>query len=232
MSESINISHSDDDVNGDNNNDRAEIGVLDIIRKIKAGQLVPNSLSDEQRRMCVEHLTAEGLTVSEMAQILGCVNRTIQRDREKVRQANALHRDPKLGAQLAGQLRTEAETCIGQIRRAARGQDVPPGVKVEAQKACFDILERFIARLQSMGIVDSAVHKIHADLSHSFDDLPPMEQIAMEITRIEKIAGGDDQAAIEQVTRLKHMLAHVQVVQQVSETHAQLTKENTNDSVS
>ena len=51
-----------------------------IIQQIKAGVLAPSTLPKEQRQRCVEALLLEGSTHSQIAQLLACSEKTIQRE--------------------------------------------------------------------------------------------------------------------------------------------------------
>lgn len=77
---------------------------LSLIRDIQQGTLSPKNLTSEDRQRCVLHLTSEGYSKAEIAEILQVSERTISRDRESIRQSNALQRDPALPGEMAGQL--------------------------------------------------------------------------------------------------------------------------------
>ena len=113
--------------------------VLEVIRQIKAGSLDSQQLAAAERQACVMHLSAEGLSVPEIAQVLKRSERTITRDRRAIQEANALQQDPKFAGEMAGILVNEADACISRIRRAARPADTPPAVRVEAERASFAI---------------------------------------------------------------------------------------------
>ncbi len=55
--------------------------VLEVIRQIKSGSLDPQQLAAAERQACVTHLSAEGLSVPEIGQVLKRCDRTIARDR-------------------------------------------------------------------------------------------------------------------------------------------------------
>ncbi len=55
--------------------------ILELIRQIKAGSVAPQHIATAERQACVMHLSAEGLSVPEIAQVLQRSDRTITRDR-------------------------------------------------------------------------------------------------------------------------------------------------------
>jgi len=139
--------------------EQPERSAIEIIRAIKAGELESKQLNPQSRRACVTHLIAEGLTSSEIAHLLKCSERTIERDRSEIREANALHVDDRFPARVAGELFSEAELAIGRIRRAARDAAAAPSERITAEKLCFDIRCDLVDRLQSLGYLPSAARR-------------------------------------------------------------------------
>src|SRR5262245_16530407 len=133
-----------------------ERSVLSLIRGVQNGSITPSSVAVKERRLCVAHLTAEGYSVAEIAEILKTSDRTIFRDRGAIRQANSVDASPELTSQMVGTLVTEAESSISRIRRATRAGDVPPAAKIEGEKACWIITRDLIDRLQKLGYLPTA----------------------------------------------------------------------------
>jgi hypothetical protein len=161
--------------------------VLDTIRAVKSGQVNPRNVSAEDRRLCVAHLTGEGLSVAEIAQVLRVSVRTIARDRRAIHDENAIQPSSQLAGLYAGRLAAEAEATIARIRRVTRDKDTPPAIKVDGEARCYDILDRFVHRLQSMGFLPTAAHKIQADLTHNAGDLGGLAELKAELQRLETI---------------------------------------------
>lgn len=139
--------------------DQSERSAIETIRAIKAGELESKQLNPQSRRACVTHLIAEGLTSSEISHLLKCSERTIERDRSEIREANALRVDDRFPARIAGELFSEAELAIGRIRRAARDAAAAPSERITAEKLCFDIRCDLVDRLQSLGYLPSAARR-------------------------------------------------------------------------
>ena len=78
------------------------MSVIDMVQAIRDGRLKGKQMTVEQRRRCVQYLGSEGLTVPEMAQMLGCSDRTIARDRSAIQEAMTLEPDPKLVGRFRG----------------------------------------------------------------------------------------------------------------------------------
>ncbi len=177
--------------------EQSERGVLDAIREIKSGDLDPKSLEAEDRRGCVAYLAAEGLSVPEIARLLRTSDRTVRRDRVAIREEGALERDPKLAGQVAGRLVAEADLCVQRIRRATRDRDTPHAVRVDGERACFQILSEMTQRLQGLGFLPSAATRIEASVTAV--EAPSFDELSSEILRLRGVAEdeGDERAAAE-----------------------------------
>lgn len=177
-------------------------GVLATIKQIQSGVLAPNTLGVEARRRCVEHLTAEGVSVPEMANLLSVSERTISRDRAEIHKANALKQDPELAGQVAGRLMIEAERCVGRIRRVTREANAPHAVRVDGERQVYSILSQMTERLQSLGYLPEAARRVEADVAHRLEGVLTDVEIQAEITRmlgddVVKNAKADDVKALE-----------------------------------
>jgi hypothetical protein len=163
-----------------------EHSVLDTIAGIKDGRIDPKLLEEEDRRACVQYLASEGATIPEIAKLLKRSDRTIQRDRDAIRAAAALQHDPKFAERMAGLLVGEAELATERIRRVTRSAETPPAVKVEGEHRCYQIRSDLVTRLQSLGLMPTAAHRVEADLTHrrSLD----VTQAAGEVRRIAAVA--------------------------------------------
>ncbi|MCA9293203.1 MAG: hypothetical protein KDA20_05260 [Phycisphaerales bacterium] len=166
---------------------REHRGVLDIIRDLKSGVLDPCNLAPEERQLCVAHLNGEGLSVAEIAKVLKVSDRTVQRDRKAILQSNRLEHNPQLAGEYAGWLIAEAEATVSRLRRTARDRETPAAVKIEAEKACFDIRDRVIQRLQSLGFLPMATQRVHADLIHHTGEAQTLAEIQAEAQRLQEI---------------------------------------------
>lgn len=176
--------------------------VIALIRAIRDGSTAPTSLAPEDRRRCVEHLTAEGYSVVEIAEILATSERTIARDRAALRQENAIERRPDLLPETVGRLVQEADQSIGRIRRAARDRQARPGERVEAEYTAWRIARELTERLQSLGYLPTAATQVSADLihHHQVDGLPDFAQLQEELDRVERIVltSADGVSVVEQ----------------------------------
>jgi hypothetical protein len=158
-----------------------------MIRALQAGELAGTNLGVGDRRRCVEHLSAEGYVVPEIAEILKLSERTIARDREAIRAANSVARDPKLLGEMVGYLLRQAESSIARMKRLGRDRETPPEVRLNAERGCWTIAREAAQTLQSLGYLPTAQQAIAAELTHRFEVQPDYAGMAQELERLEGI---------------------------------------------
>lgn len=161
--------------------------VLDLLRDLKQQRLNPRDINTEERQACVQHLGAEGVSLPEIASLLGRSERTIARDRRAIREDQALEHDPKLAGEVAGDLVAMATQCMARIRRITRDKESPPAVRVDGERQIFDILDKMTHRLQTLGFLPSAAQQIEATLTHHLGDAPTLTDIVAEAKRLDGI---------------------------------------------
>lgn len=172
--------------------------VLALIRDLQAGRLAPQSLSVDSRRACVEHLTADGFSVAEIAQVLQSSDRTIARDRAALRFAHSVEASPELTRQMVGHLMREAEITVNRLRRFARGTETDVAQKIEAEKASWIVTRDMLQMLQRLGYLPSAPTLINGQIMHHAPDVgSSTEELQREITRIEQICLADSHVAAD-----------------------------------
>ncbi len=198
--------------------------VLSVIRGLQDGTVSAKTLSITSRRACVEHLTGEGYSVVEIAEILKVSERTVARDRQAIHVANAVQRDPALVGQVVGRLTHETDLSISRMRRVAREKKTTASVKVEAEHRCYQVYSDFLQNLQRLGYLPTAAHEIRADLMHHVDHPPSFDEMLEEVAQLELALGAaestPDESTRLQITELKTELtkysasAHLSSVKQ------------------
>ncbi len=195
--------------------------VLSVIRDIQQGAIEAKSLAVEDRRRCVEHLTGDGYSVAETAEIFKVDERTIARDRAAIRQANSIECDPQMTGQMIGQLMNQADTCLQRIRRVTRERDTPPNVRIDGEKTCWMIFDNLIQRLQSLGYLPTAPQQLQAELRHQIESLPGFGELTDEVARLELIVSAHEvseekQPLLQELTDLKDKVARGSLSEQIT----------------
>ncbi len=172
------------------------IRAIDVLQKLKSGELSGKLLGPETRQAVVSTLTADGASVAEIAAVLKVSDRTIERDRAAIAKRLALHKDPNLTGEVLGRLLSEAELAIQRIRATLRDKGIDPAVRIEGHTRWFQIMDRLVERLQSAGRVDRAPQQLQADLSHHVS-IPTAEALSGELARLKAIS--PDSPALRQM---------------------------------
>ncbi len=171
------------ETNSEDNESRTAL----LFQKIQSEEISAKTISITDRRMLVAVLINDGHSTPEIAQILKLSDRSIERDRQAIRQGHALPQDPKLVSQMAGQLFAEVQLATQRIRKAVRDKSVPATVKVDAEHRCYQILSDSIQRFQSLGYLPTATQRIEAQLTHNTNDLPDLNDLRDEFKRLQSV---------------------------------------------
>lgn len=201
--------------NGDGDSDERTVSLL---QKIQAGTVDPKCIRTAERRLIASYLMADGYSAADIAQILKVSDRSIERDKKAIREANALSADPELVEQMVGRLVCEADLSIQRIRKAARDKDTPQAVKVDAEHRCYQIVSDMIASLQRLGYLPIAAQRLQADFTHSIGQIPDFAQMQAEVQRLRQITGetqGTDSTLTEQLNQIEIQLVKVKLANQI-----------------
>jgi hypothetical protein len=161
--------------------------VLALINKVKSGEVAGANLANDDRRRCVEYLTLEGYTSVDISEIFKVSERTIFRDREAIRRANALERRPETAAEVTGQFVRSSEHTISRLRRVARDPAATPQVKVDADRVAWEVQKDTVKILQSLGYLPTAAQTINGHLTHELSEAPSLAELDAEALRVQGI---------------------------------------------
>lgn len=202
---------------------------LPLLQKIQTGVVDGKCIRAVERRQLVAFLMADGLSAAEIAQILKVSDRTIERDKQAIREQNAIARDPKLAEQMAGRLVGEADLSVQQIRKAVRDKRVSPAVKVDANDRCYRIVSDLTQRLQHLGFLPTASQKVEADLTHHLGELPDIDELQVELQRLRLVSQGlssSDPQIAQQIAQVDAELKRASVVVQVGRLSAAISAQS------
>ena len=97
------------------------------------------------------HGALEGLTVQEIADLFGVNDRTIRRDKAKIRKSNALRPSGDIEAELLGEYHVHVELAVSRLNRLFRDPAASVADKITAIKSASAIWDQFVDRLNSIG---------------------------------------------------------------------------------
>jgi transposase-like protein len=194
-----------------------------VIQQIKSKQIDPKQLSAEDRQRCVEFLRVEGYQVSEIAQILGRHERTIQRDLIQIRNANAVARDPRMLERVVGDVLQQAESSRALLRRIAREPGASAMERLMAERSVWKIARECVETLQSVGYLPKVPTGVVADIHQhiEFEQIAGYDELQNRLMRLKSVgdASGNDATIdrlIDEVQRgrltmqVDHAASHIQ----------------------
>ena len=184
-------------------------GPITLLREIQQKSLSPRHLSAADRRLCVEHLTGEGYSMPEVAEILQVSARTAQRDLARIREDHAITGSPEVTQQAIGQLILQAHQGSTRLKRLARDKASPPATQVEAELGAWRIIKELTELLQRLGILPTAAQELRADIHHVVAEVPSLQEMQKVVTIIEQTCGSADGAGdvIKKLGAVKGLLA-------------------------
>ncbi len=207
--------------------------MLNLLEQIKAVSLDPSCIRPADRLLLVAFLMGDGYSTAEIARFLKVGDRTIERDKKAIREANALAPDPKLVEELAGRLKMEAELSIQQIRRTLRDKSTPPAVKVDGNHRCFQIISELVRAMQSLGYLPTAAQRLDGTITHHLDRLPNLDEMRTEVKRLKVIfqtSLPNDEQANDKLDQLEEGIERVGLAGQIEELSSDLSSvENSNE---
>jgi len=197
-------------------NSKSEPGSLALLQQIKDRAIQPKSLAPKQRRLLVSILMNEGQSSAEIAQLLDVSDRTVERDRQALRKESSIQHDPALVNEVAGQLQSQGELSIQRILKIARDKDATHSVRVEAYHRCFEIVCKYVERLQNLGFLPTAATKVEAKLSRGSYEIPSIDEIEAEMLRVKRfVSDGSDSNA--QISALNEDIRKAKLASQVKQ---------------
>ena len=145
------------DNNGGNGSQHKEIPrsnssalAIAMLKEIEAKTLDPALLTQEKRLICLQFLVHEGkYTVYEMSQILAVSDRTIYTDKKKLREGNDLSNLILDEASLAQDYIEDAGIVCAKLKKVGKWKDA------------FEVRDKCLDRLQSMGFIKKVPKEIN-----------------------------------------------------------------------
>ena len=143
-----------------------------LLHRIQAGLLAPDQLTQAQRRACVHHLSQDGFSNLDIAQLLDIHERTVQRDRRAHRKSEALRPDCFLGDELMGEYQSLAQGSIQRPIRLSQDQIASATSRLRIEETIYRIFHRFLQTMRELDYFErgSARLQFQRDLDNRFLD--------------------------------------------------------------
>lgn len=200
--------------------------VLTIIQQIKTRELKGKDLDPDDRRRCVRHMTDEGYSIVQIAQIFGVNERTIARDRAVIRQENRFLPDPDFEAETIGDLTHQARFVIGRMLRLARSVTDAPAIELEALRTIWTVTRELVQCLQGLGYLPMATHPVKGELTHHIVEPLSPDELRGEIAELEIVLSKDGQRgeAFAKLMSIKREFSLFQLAEGVIEVRSSVVK--------
>ena len=201
-----------------------------IIQQLKAGLLAPSTLPKEQRQRCVEVLLLEGSTHSQIAQLLACSEKTIQRDVADIKVRNAASPPSvELARQFIGDYLLKMQAHHAYLMRLARIKEASVAERTQAEAAAAKLLNDFIDRLQSLGYLPQRPQQVIGDFVHRLDGAssePTLEELEAQYQELWAIASQHalPTALDAQLQQLAQRLERARIAEHVHQLKIQQTE--------
>jgi len=190
--------------------DSLPVSPISLVKAVQSGQIGAKSLPKEHRQTCVEYLTNEGYSSGEISEILKVSPRTIRRDRERIRQDNAVILDADFTGRHIGLLVQRSQHAVENLTRLFKEKNCPANVRADAIQKTWTITKELSQMLQSIGYLPNAALNVRTDFNHNICEPPGFEQLISEVETLERSLEQSnvcDEKAVEMITELKSLLS-------------------------
>lgn len=185
-----------------------DVSPIEILAQIKNGTLDPKSLSSEKRQEVVEYLwLSESQKEAVIAHILKKSVKTIQRDKDIIRERNAKRLTPEGKTKIIGELIGKLTTTHENLIRLSSAKDGSIQENAQAGIYATNAILELGKMLQGLGYLDSAGHQININVR---EEEPTPSKLKEELARLEKIASGkniNDPEVVQLVEEMKYHIA-------------------------
>jgi hypothetical protein len=209
---------------------RDEQTVISIIQAIKDG-LDPRSLEAEDRQRCVDLLhLGEGQSISQVAELFRCCEKTVQRDLKVIRKRKIITTDVEFSRQLESELYHRALNHANFLMRLARSKEAKIDQKIAAELGACKVFVDLVEKFQSFGCLPSRPQQIAGDVYHHFagsdgeTNIAELKQMVLEIEQSAKEAGTFDEKTEASIKELKVKIAKLELSYDVTKLLDDLNK--------
>ena len=209
--------------------------ILTIINDLRKGIISANTLDRLTRQNCVEVLTGEGYSSTQIAQILKKTDRTIRRDLEDIRRKKALSPDLEYAKRFIGEIVMAARNHHNHLMRLARAPDATIAEKIQGEVAAWKVLKDLIEKMQTLGYLPLKPQEV---IGHFFQQTEPdtveniniMKEQLAELEVQAKEMGIFDEEISKSIALLKEEVKQSEIKSRISDVKEQLkTKEEEED---
>jgi hypothetical protein len=210
--------------------DDEEEPILELIQKIKDGDVDPKTLDKEARQACLEILMAEGYGGAQLGQIFKRCDKTIQRDITEIRRRNALVPSAEYAKEFVGDVVKKAFGHHDFLIRISNDRSASDSDKIEARKSAWNIMKDLVEKLQNLGYLPSRPQQVVGDIYHHGEggDIKTYAELRKELKEVERIARDNsvfDEGTEQTIRLLEDKITKAELAQEIVD----LKKKNNNE---
>jgi len=192
------------------NQNIVEVPTLKLLQQIKNKTLSPKLVSREIRSLMVGNLVLDGWSHPQIAQLLECSEKTIQRDLQNFEDTNKVSPSPEFIRKKVGYFLVAAESQIVALLRIARSPNATNTEKIASEIAVWKIRVDMISKLQSLGFLPSRPTEIVGDVFYHSDKESTPEEMLQMVTAIEESSKEAGILDKEVKTKIKSLKARIE----------------------
>jgi len=125
-----------------------------LVRELHAQRVSAADLPIADRQRCVAHLSHDGFSTAEIAELMRVSERTVRRDRSAARKADAVAPHLTLGDELLGEYHAFTLASITRLVRLTHQPDAPVYAKLWAEEAINRMYNRLMTTARAMGYIE------------------------------------------------------------------------------
>lgn len=227
----INPEPSQNNDRKDSQEELQEIPVVELLQKIRDGELDPKQLHKEDRFRCEIFMQDEGYAYPSISQLLRISEKTIQRDFKEIRKRNSFEPSLDLAIETVGELMQAARTHRNYLMRLARGSGSSSASKAQSEFLSWRVFKELIERLQSLGFLPREAESVSGDIYHhvvSEEGSESYDQVKKMLSDIEVTAKETNSLTPELAAELDQLKARLEKAE-VSLRAKQLLKRQQNN---
>lgn len=209
------------------------VSPISLVKAIQGGQIEAKSLPKEHRQICVDYLTNEGYSSGEISEILKVSPRTIRRDRERIRQDNAVNLDADFTGRHVGLLTQRSQHAIENLIRVSKEKGCPHFVKVKAIKETWLITRGLAQLLQSVGYLPNRTLPISSKLTDETYELPDLEDLTSQLATLKtsfEQAGKTNEDIAQNITDLEDVVSRLCISNRIKHVQSKIVGAEEDDS--
>ena len=175
--------------------------VTELVAAINDGQVSPESLPMAKRQQCVDRLTLDGFSNSDIAELMHISERTVRRDRAAIRRDHAVEPDRRLGDELMGEFQRLILASVQRLVRLANDPQTPAYARLWVEEAIVRNYQRLIDTAHRLHYFENGAQRLREVRLLDPAEIEREKQIGRAQIAITKARAGIDDNPLGEVLK-------------------------------